>query len=267
MNPTRHYLTTVLATFAVASACTGGVDATVAPDASAVLAISPRALNLVIGTEGQLTARAVDSKGRKVAAPLAWSSADPTIASVRMGDGTVTAISAGTTTITAIAGVLRATATVSVRLPEPPATVVIPSIESSLLVGEMERLIARAYDFNGRTTGASFDWSSSDPTVATVGKSDGIVTAVSIGTTRVTATVGSLRATATVSVAALSRSLSFTRRTELAGGEVSFDVLSFSPADQSLRSLRRPARFAFIAAPAWSVDTFWANWSRAQTLN
>ena len=43
-------------------------------------------------------------------------------------------------------------------------------------------------------------WSSADPAVATVGTTDGIVTAVSIGTTTVTAAVGALRGTATVIV-------------------------------------------------------------------
>jgi len=134
----------------------------------------------------------------------------------------------------------------------PPVGLSVSPSGLSLLVGGVERLTARAYDSAGRTTNSSFEWFSADPAIATVGESDGRVTAISAGSTTVTAAVGALRATATVSVIDIVSAIAFTRMTDV--GSLTFDVLAFSLTDQALRSLPRPAQFASIAAPAWSPD-------------
>jgi Tol biopolymer transport system component len=100
--------------------------------------------------------------------------------------------------------------------------------------------------------------------VATVGKFDGIVTAISLGATTVTGVTGAFRATASVSViptaGALSGTFAFTRMTlgifEPLGNHSPpvFDLLTFSGGDRTPRSVPRPAEFASIAAPAWSPD-------------
>jgi len=141
--------------------------------------------------------------------------------------------------------------------PVPSSPAVGLSISSSglsLIVGGAERLTARAYDAKDRTINASFEWSSADPAIATVGKSDGTVTAISAGSTTVTAAAGALRATATVSVLDLAGLIAFTRRTWLPSRSVTSDVLAFSFADPTMRSLPRPFQSASIAAPAWSDD-------------
>lgn len=126
----------------------------------------------------------------------------------------------------------------------------------SLLVGAVSGFTARAYDAAGRTVPSVFEWSSVDPAIATVGKNDGVVTAISAGTTTVTATVGTLSATAPVSVAAIVGTIAFTRLTGSLHGDGSFtsDVLSYSFPDRAPQSLPRPAQFPSIAAPAWSPD-------------
>ncbi len=147
--------------------------------------------------------------------------------------------------------------TITEPTPVPSSPAVGLSISSSglsLIVGGVERLTARAYDAKDRTINASFEWSSADPAIATVGKSDGTVTAISVGSTTVTAAAGDLRATATVSVVAIAGSFAFTRMTRLPSRSVTFDVLAFSVADPTMRSLPRPFQSASIAAPAWSVD-------------
>jgi hypothetical protein len=172
------------------------------PGPPARVSITPTALNLIVGTEGSLAARSTDANGRATSAFFEWSSANPSVATVGRNDGTVTAIAVGTTTVTASLGTLSATATVAVRLSDfrPVAIVIAPSA-LSLSAGDVERLTAYAYDFQGHPTSvSSFEWSSSDPAVATVGRTDGIVTAVSIGATTVTAAVGDVRGTATVIV-------------------------------------------------------------------
>ena len=222
-------------------ACSGGTEPTATPLAPAVgLSISPTGLSLIVGDEARLTARAFNSMGGTASASFEWSSADPTIATVRRLDGTVTAIAAGTTTVTATAGTLSATATVAVRPPDPPVGVSLSMSGLSLIAGSVERLTARAFDSTGRTTSVSFEWSSANLAVATVDKTDGTVTAISAGATTMTATAGTLRATATVSVIALAGSFSFSRWSESNDGSWTPDVLSFSVADGTTRSLPLP---------------------------
>jgi Tol biopolymer transport system component len=76
------------------------------------LVLSKTALSIIVGGSESLTAQALDSANRAVA--VTWSSADPAVATVGAADGIVVGIAEGTTTITATAGVLRATAMVSV---------------------------------------------------------------------------------------------------------------------------------------------------------
>ena len=70
----------------------------------------------------------------------------------------------------------------------------------SIVVGDAESLHAQAHDATGQPIGASFEWSSANPAVASVGTRDGVVTAISVGTTTVTATTGTVSAAVSVSV-------------------------------------------------------------------
>lgn len=204
----------------------------------------------------RLAARAYDAKGRTISTEFEWSSADPAIATVRRDDGTVMAISAGATTVTAARGALRATATVSVRLPDPPVAISISPSVLNLIAGGVERLTARAFDSAGQSIDASFEWSSADPGVATIGRATGIVAAIGVGSTMVTVAAGAIHASATVSVINMDLvgPIAFTRWTYPSSGRATSDVVFFSAADQSMRSLPRPSQFTSIAAPAWSTD-------------
>lgn len=82
----------------------------------------------------------------------------------------------------------------------PPVVLFISRTELSLIVGDEARIVAQAFNARGETTAASIEWSSADPAVATVRRSDGTVTAIAAGTTTVTATAGTLSATAAVLV-------------------------------------------------------------------
>jgi large repetitive protein len=197
VRPMRSSLAVVAAALL---ACAGSEPTTTAVGPAVGLSISPPALSLMVGDEAHLTARAFDAKGRTTTTPFVWSTANPAVATVGRSDGIVTAIAAGATTVTATAGTLSATAAVSIRPPDPPVSISITSSALTLIPGGVERLVARAFDAAGRATSVTFEWTSADPAVASVGKTDGIVTAISLGSTTVTAAVGALRATATVSV-------------------------------------------------------------------
>jgi len=218
------------------------------------VALSAPALSLAVGEDRLIMAWTVDAAGRTVRASPDWSSADPTIATVGQTDGLVIAIAAGTTTVTAAVGTLSASMTVTVRPAALPIGISISPTALGLLVGHGERLSASLVDSTGTPTPALFEWSSADPTIATVGQADGLVTGISDGTTTVTVASGAFRASGQVTVIALSSPIAFTRITWAGGGErYASDVLVPS-SDGTEESLPRPAQFKWVAAPAWSPD-------------
>jgi len=181
-------------------ACGRDTPSTAPPGAPISLVISPAGLILDFGAQGLVRAHGIDAIGRVTATSVEWSSEDPSIATVGSSDGVVVAVGAGTTTVTAIAGTLQATTTVVVHPPKPPASVSVSPSVVTIVAGGVEQLTARALDIEGRPTSVSFEWSSADPAIVTVGPASGMITGISIGTTTVTASVGDLRATAVVSV-------------------------------------------------------------------
>ena len=81
----------------------------------------------------------------------------------------------------------------AIRLEIRPSTV-------TLLAGENADLLAQAYDSVGRVVNVSVEWSSSDPSVATIGRTYGSVSAIAVGSATMVATAGTLTATAFVTV-------------------------------------------------------------------
>lgn len=152
-----------------------------------------------IGQTLRITATVLDQESRLIpGASVTWSSSNPNIARVDPG-GTVTAASNGSAQITASFGQARATATVRVRQ-ESARIVIIPESATLTAVGETVQMEAVVYD-SGDTIipGAPVVWTSSLPDVATVG-ANGLVTAVSTGTTQITAASGTVKTLAPVSV-------------------------------------------------------------------
>jgi hypothetical protein len=237
-------------------ACVGDTEPTTIPPGAGptvAISVSPRALSLVVGDAGTFSAQGADARNRVTGVSVAWSSANPSIATVRQLDGYVVAVAPGFTTVTATSGTFTATALVSVRPPDPPVAVSISRAALSVIPGSVDRLVARAVDSTGRVVNVSFEWASANADVATVGKADGIVTAIAPGFTTVTATTGALSATATVAVIDFAGSFAFTR-TSSSPGRFASDVLTYSSSDGRLRSLPRSSEFASISGLAWSPN-------------
>ena len=150
-----------------------------------------------------------DSEGAAIPdAAIDWSSNDPLIATVD-ADGLVTAVSNGTTQITATSGSVSASATIVVDQDAGGVTIT-PSSAMLMSIGETLQLEAVVYDSLGTAIpDAAIAWSSSDPSVATV-DSDGLVTAVSNGTTQISATFDDISSTAEISVMQISSSITIT---------------------------------------------------------
>ena len=129
--------------------------------------------------------------------PVAWSSADTTVATVDSA-GLVTAAGVGETAISATSGEASAEAVVTVM--QSAASVVVSPTADTIAPGDTLRLEAEAYDANGhRIEGARFDWSSSAVAVARVVGS-GLVTGVAEGTATITATAGNAGGSAEIAV-------------------------------------------------------------------
>ncbi len=83
----------------------------------------------------------------------------------------------------------------------PPIRLEIRPVDLSLVAGDQELLAALAFDAAGHRVGTSVQWTTSDPSIATVSQYDGLVTAIAVGQATITASDGaSLRATAVVTV-------------------------------------------------------------------
>lgn len=162
---------------------TGGQPATPAPVASIVLSRSADTIAVATSRILRAELRAADGtvlNGRSVA----WTSSQPGVATV--SGGTVTGVAPGTTDITASSEGQSATARMVVT-PVRAADVRLSRDNVSLTPGERLTVTATVLDISGAPlVGRTVTWRSDSPAIATV--ADGVITAVTAGTTRVWAT-------------------------------------------------------------------------------
>lgn len=135
-------------------------------------------MTMQAGTTSQLNATITPSSG---AASVTWASDNTTVATVD-GTGLVTALKAGTATITATAGGQQTLINLTVR-PQTAGEVIVDG-NDEMIVGRTQTLTAQ---LDGEKAVTITSWASSTPAVATVDQT-GRVTAVSAGTTTITAT-------------------------------------------------------------------------------
>ena len=162
--------------------------------------ISPTSATLnSLGQTTLLTAQVFDQNNAPMTgASLSWQSSNPGVATVT-ASGMVTAVSNGSAQITAKAG--NASASVTVTVAQTATRVVIePSTATLTAIGQTVQLAATVFDGNGQPVpDAVVTWQSSDVSVATVG-SQGLVTAVTNGTARITAKSGGVSSSIEVTV-------------------------------------------------------------------
>ena len=124
-------------------------------------------------------------------ATVEWSTSDAAVATV--SEGVVTAVAAGSATITAKAGSFTASCEVTVKAKV--TGVSLDPTSAEIIVGETKTLTATIEPAEAEAT---VEWSSSDEAVATV--SEGVVTAVAVGSATITAKAGDVSATCEVTV-------------------------------------------------------------------
>ncbi len=162
--------------------------------------VAPLEATLEPGGTQQFVATISDLHGNPVTGSVVWSSSDESVAIVDQS-GLATAISAGTAIITATAEFVSGSATLAVEEPLRVATIELAPLEMTLEPGGTQQYTATILDQHGNPIAADLIWSSSEESVATVDQS-GLVTAVSAGTTIITATAGSVSGSATLTVEA-----------------------------------------------------------------
>lgn len=120
------------------------------------VAVSPTSATLQPGGTRAFSATAYDQHGYPMSASFAWSSSNPSVATVS-SSGTATAVAPGSATITATAGGKSAGAAVTVQSPPPPPTPRV-SISGPYSISAKARYTytATASDFSGSP---SFAWS------------------------------------------------------------------------------------------------------------
>jgi uncharacterized protein YjdB len=178
-----------------AVACTTPAD----PDPIAALQISPASDSLEVGaTAAPFTVSMQDATGRQLTGrPVQWSSQNTAVASVDE-DGRITGVTPGQSIITAAAEGKSATAFIKVLVPIAGLSMVPESLSVALTT--TRALSVQVLGPQGEAlVGRQVIFATANASVATVGPT-GIVSAVALGNTTVTATAGTKSATSRVFV-------------------------------------------------------------------
>ena len=192
----------LLTCFALAAAGCGGGDSPSEPPPPPAtvqtVTVTPQTASLTAaGQTTTLVAEVRMSNGSIGAQAPAWSTSNPSVATVAAG--VVTAVTSGTTTVTAAVGTVSGSATITVAIPVVQSITLTPPAATLVSLGETTRLTAEVRMSNGTVGTQTPTWSTSNASVATV--NGGTVTAVSNGTATITAAVGTVTASATITVA------------------------------------------------------------------
>ena len=184
---------------AISAACLKSPSEPAVQEPASITLSSYSIVLTAIGQRFLINATVLDQDSRVISdATIFFRSSNEKIATVG-NSGLVTAVSMGSTQITVSSGYATASATVTV-MQEAGSITITPPSATLTTVGETVQLTAEVKD-TGKTTipGAAVVWSSSDPQFATV-DANGLVTAVSSGTTQITATSAGVSQSSTVYV-------------------------------------------------------------------
>jgi uncharacterized protein YjdB len=228
----------VVATVLSLSGCGGGSSA--APDPPALTSIKVLPSTQTLDSVGETTQfKATGTYANKttedITAKVTWQSSATSIATMGNTRGLATAVASGKTTIMASMAGVTGTAVLSVGIPHLVSISITPSTQTLSAVGETTQFKAiGTYSPQATediTTQAK--WQSSDTSVATMGNTPGLATAVSGGKTTVMASTDGVIGSAALTVKA-----------DAAGG--SLTSLTVIPASQIVHTVGETTQFIAI---------------------
>ncbi len=180
----------------------GSAVLTVLPASLVSMTIAPLNPARNIGVTQQFSAAGIytDGSARDLSAVAAFSSATTATASISAG-GLATTLAAGTTVISASVGSIKASTTLSVNAATVQSLTLTP-LNPSLAIGATVPLVATATYSDGSSVivSASAAYAAASPLVASVHPTTGIVTAVSAGSSVISASFGGKSASTIVTV-------------------------------------------------------------------
>lgn len=196
---------------ATITAARGGVTATATINTTTAtltsIAIDPTTPSIAKGLTRQLSVngRYSNNLTQPITSMVAWSSSATAVATVSNA-GLLTAVAPGTSTITATAGGFTSTLALTVSDAQITSIVVTPAAPS-LGVGRTLQLVATGHFTDGTTEPVTADatWTSATAASATVSNaagSQGLVSAIALGSSVISATIGSVTGTVTVTITA-----------------------------------------------------------------
>lgn len=198
----------VIRTFLVGlalSACSGGDSGAPSQPIKTIpklttLSVQLASASVVAGQTTQATVSGLDQNGQPISTgAVAWSSTNPSIASVD-ATGRITALQAGATTIFAAASGLTASASLTVTAaPALTRLTVSLGVTSARSGAVIVPTVAGFDQFNAPIATGAITWSSSAPSIATI-QNDGSVRAAVVGTATITARSGTVTGTASITV-------------------------------------------------------------------
>jgi uncharacterized protein YjdB len=169
------------------------------------ITVTPPTPSVVVGNTQQMTATGTydDGSSKNITGTVAWTTSDPTIATVGASSGLLTGVATGSATITASEAAITGSTSATVQVAGLQSITVTPS-NTSVTSGSPQQFTAMGHLQNGTTQdiSTSATWTSSNTSAATI-DSTGLVTTLSVTvptTVTITATSGTVFGTATLTV-------------------------------------------------------------------
>lgn len=167
------------------------------------IAVTPNAPSTPKGLTQQFTATGTfsDTSTADLTSSVSWTSGTPASATINGSSGLANALAAGGTLITATSGSVSGSTTLTVTPAIVESIAITPNPALAGVLASTQLTATGTYS-DGTTANVTSiaNWSSGTPTVATVGPTTGLTTAVSHGSTTISAAIGSVTATAALSV-------------------------------------------------------------------
>lgn len=179
--------------------------AVVPPAPVAAVSVTLALQSISVNATTQATATARDASGNVLTGrSVVWTSSNAAVATVDPASGVVTGTGAGSVTITATSEGIAGMANLAVVPAQTPiATLVVTIPNTTLAIGAQVQATATARDAQGNVlTGRPVVWTSSNPGIATIDGSTGMISGVATGTTTITAVAEGHSGTIDVSVSA-----------------------------------------------------------------